>query len=135
MPWRNDFTCNMICQGLSAIFIIKSCHIKVATFLSQIIYNAHQVRCYHFFIFEVIVESVHSITDVKLEKKIIINMMENNYFFQKLTWKHRAKTTQHIIFVLLKMYWRRLDQDEYVRLSLTSSDDVFVFYIRLGHAS
>ena len=28
-------------------------------------------------------------------------------------------------FVLMKTFWRRLDQDEYVRLSLTSSEDVF----------
>ena len=31
------------------------------------IYSTHQVRCYHFFIFEVIVESVNLITDVKIE--------------------------------------------------------------------
>ena len=29
-------------------------------------------------------------------------------------------------FVLMKMSWRRLDQDEYVRPSLTSSEDVLV---------
>ena len=28
-------------------------------------------------------------------------------------------------FVLMKTSWRRLDQDEYVHLSLTSSEDVF----------
>ena len=47
-------------------------------------------------------------------------------------------------FVLMKTSWRRLDQDEYVRLSLTSSEDVFKTssrrlgqdqYIRLGHTS
>ena len=47
---------------------------------------------YHFFTFdEVIVESVNFITDVKIEYKTIITMMENNYFFKKLTSKHRAK--------------------------------------------
>ena len=29
------------------------------------------MRCYHFFIFEVIAESVNLITDVKIEQKII----------------------------------------------------------------
>ena len=45
---------------------------------------------------------------------------------------------------VLKTSWRRLDQDEYVRLSLTSSEDVFKTssrrpgqdqYIRPGHTS
>ena len=42
------------------------------------------MRRYHFFIFEVIVESVNLIADVKIEWKIIITMIENNYFFKKL---------------------------------------------------
>ena len=46
------------------------------------------MRCYHFFIFEVIAESVNLVTDVKIEQKIIITMMENNYFLKKLTSKH-----------------------------------------------
>ena len=46
------------------------------------------MRCYHFFIFEVIAESVNLITDNKIEQKFIITMMENNYFFKKLTSKH-----------------------------------------------
>ena len=55
------------------------------------------MRCYHFFIFEVIAESVNLITDVKIEQKIIITMMENNYFFKKLTSKHRTKERCFVI--------------------------------------
>ena len=56
----------------------------------------HQVRCYHFFIFEVIAESVNLITDVKIEYKIIITMMENNYCLKKkLTSKHTEQKERY----------------------------------------
>ena len=42
------------------------------------------MRCYYFFIFEVIVESVNLIADAEIEKKIIITMIGNNYFFENL---------------------------------------------------
>ena len=49
------------------------------------------MRCYHLFIFEVIAESVNLITDVKIEGKIIIGMIENNYFFKKLNLHQNAE--------------------------------------------
>ena len=54
------------CFFLSNIFIIK-----------KLFYNTHQVRCYHFFIVEIIVESVNLIEfDVKIE--YFVTMIENN---------------------------------------------------------
>ena len=65
--------------------------------------------------------------------------------FQKVIWSENVfKDNFQRTFVLMKSSWRRLDQDEYVRLSLKSSEDVFKTpsrrlgqdqYIRLGHMS
>ena len=65
--------------------------------------------------------------------------------FQKVIWSENVfKDNFQRTFVLMKSSWRRLDQDEYVRLSLKSSEDVFKTpsrrlgqdqYIRLGYTS
>ena len=70
--------------------------------------NIHQVRYYHFFIVEIVVESVN-LTQMS-KQKIIITMMENNYFSLKkftLFWKKVHIKTQKkkkdvlAIFILL----------------------------------
>ena len=64
--------CNIFCQGLSVIDVFlpnmiflfyhkKIGNIKIVTFLSERSYNTHQVKCYHFFITEIIAESVNLI--------------------------------------------------------------------------
>ena len=47
--------------------------------------------------------------------------------FQKVIWSENVfKDNFQRTFVLMKSSWRRLDQDEYVRLSLKSSEDILV---------
>ena len=61
-------------------------------------------------------------------------------------WMHLLKSHQNIRLDedVLKTFWRRLDQDEYIRLTHASSEDVFKMsprrldqdqYICLGHRS
>ena len=61
-----------------------------------------------------------------------------------LRYLRNAEDVSQETFVLMKTSSRRLDQDEYARLSLTSSEDVFKTssrclgqdqYIRLGYTS
>ena len=70
--------CNIFCQGLSVIDVFlpnmiflfyhkKTGNIKIVTFLSERSYNTHQVKCYHFFIIEIIAESVNLILMQKLK--------------------------------------------------------------------
>ena len=50
-------------------------------------HNTHRVKCYHFFIVEVgIVKSVN--LKQTSQRKIIITMMENKYFFKKSTYQN-----------------------------------------------
>ena len=52
-------SCNMFCQAFSVIAFFP---VKYDIFIIiKLFYNTHQVRCYHFFIVEVIVESVNLI--------------------------------------------------------------------------
>ena len=48
-------SCNMFCPDFSVVFSLKQFHDIL------IMKTTHQVRCYHFFILEIIVESVNVI--------------------------------------------------------------------------
>ena len=53
--------------------------------------TTHQVRCYHFFIVEIIVESVNLIQMLK-RKKYFVTIMENNeVFIKKIHLKTHSK--------------------------------------------
>ena len=76
-----------------------------------------------------------------------------DYFFRKRLWncaskiffrKYKQNVVSHQTFVLMKTSSRRLDQDKYICLSHTSSEDVFKMfsrrlgqnqYVRLGYTS
>ena len=64
--------------------------------------NAHQVRCYHFFIFEVIAESVNLITDVKIEQKIISPWWRTITFLKNLHQNTQSKKKDVLVIILLQ---------------------------------
>ena len=76
--------CYVTCFGKIFLFCL---FLSNMIFLSQ---NAHQVRCYHFFIVEIII--AESLNVVQMSKqKININMMENNQaVIRKYISKYRA---------------------------------------------
>ena len=55
--------CKVLCQDIS----ITNFFLPNMTFLSQ---NTHQVRCYHFFIVEIIAEGVNLIQMSKWNRKV-----------------------------------------------------------------
>ena len=89
---------NMLCQYFSVTV--------------NVFHNTHQVRCYHFFIVEIVVESVN-LTQMS-KQKIIITMMENNYilkkslfFLKKYILKHRGKRRmflQSLYYCFISLY-------------------------------
>ena len=79
--------CNMFRQGFyvvafffSNIFIIK-----------KLFHNTHQVRYYHFFIVEVIVESVNLIQMSKWNRKLLSTWWRTIRFLQKSTYENTGQ--------------------------------------------
>ena len=79
-------------------------------------------------------------------KRAIPVISQQTFILMKMSWRCLSSSSSEDVFRrrLQKTSSRRLDQDEYVRLSLTSSEDVFKTssrrlgqdqYIRLGHMS
>ena len=66
--------------------------------------TSSEMLCYHFFIVEIIVESVN-LTQMS-KQKIIITMMENNYFFlKKVHIKTQSKKKDVLVnFILCSCY-------------------------------
>ena len=83
------------------------------------------MRCYYFFIFEVIAESVNLITDVKIEQKIIITMTENNYFLKKLTSKHTEQKDVVVIILLQETKNSNLYNKNYTNVKTRTSNNIF----------
>ena len=78
---------------------------------------------------------------LKLRYNILLRNISIKMYSVKLIFDKSGpifKFTSQQTFVLMETSSRRLDQDEYIRLSQTSSEDIFKRldqdqYIRLGH--
>ena len=84
-PFKPFSVLNFALTGWFSLFFYVTCFAKI--FLSLLLRNTHQVRCYHLFFIEIIVESVNLMQMSKQNRKVFHHVGEHSVFTKKCTWK------------------------------------------------
>ena len=94
-------SCNMFYQA-QGFFLLLFFSLKHIFIIRKLFYNTHQVRCYHFFIVEIIDQSVNLIQMLKQNRKFCHHDRNNYVFIKKVHLKTQSKKKDVLLIFTLQ---------------------------------